>query len=95
MKKVIVLSLMLAGSILVLPGTEAKAASASAAGDPQIRVQIGQNRRNRRWRNTRVRRTVTTTRIRRIGRNRFRETIRVTYLPNGRTRTQIIRRQRL
>ena len=34
-------------------------------------------------------------RTRRVGAYRYRETIRVTYLPNGRTRTQVIRRVRL
>jgi hypothetical protein len=60
------------------------------ANAPQINIQVGQNRRNRRQ----VRRTVTTTRVVRVGRQRFRETIRTTYLPNGRTRTQVISRVR-
>jgi hypothetical protein len=38
---------------------------------------------------------VTTTRIRYIGRYRYRETLRITYLPNGRTRTRVISRVRL
>lgn len=59
--------------------------SANAA--TQIRLQIGRNRR--------VRRVVTTTRVVRVGRQRFRETVRTTYMPNGRTRTQIIRRVRV
>jgi hypothetical protein len=59
--------------------------------DPQIRVQIGRNNR-RRYRRAR---TVTTTRITRVGMWRYRETIRVTYLPNGTTRTTVISRQRL
>jgi hypothetical protein len=55
-------------------------------------VRIGP-RRNRRWnRRTRV---VTTTRITRIGRYRYRETIRTTYFANGRTRTNVISRVRL
>ena len=51
------------------------------------------NDRNRR--NNRRTRTVTTTRIVREGRWRYRETIRITYMANGRTRTQVIRRERI
>ena len=54
------------------------------------RVQIGD--RGRRYRSVR---TVTTTRIVGFGRNRYRETVRVTYLPNGRTITRVIARQRV
>lgn len=71
----------------VVPSIEAKTAATAVAADPQINVQIGRNRR--------IRRVVTTTRITRVGRYRYRETIRTTYLPNGRTRTQVISRVRL
>jgi hypothetical protein len=37
----------------------------------------------------------TTTRIVRYGRQRYRETIRVTHYPSGRTRTRVISRQRI
>jgi hypothetical protein len=92
MKKFLVLSLMVGAGIFALPSVEAKAAT-TAVEAPQIRVQIG-NQRNRRW-NNRQRRVVTTTRVTRVGRYRYRETIRTTYLPNGRTRTQVINRVRL
>ena len=78
--------------MFAMPSTEANAAT-TAVSAPQIRVQIG-NQRNRRW-NNRQRRVVTTTRITRVGRYRYRQTIRTTYLPNGRTRTQVINRVRL
>ena len=92
MKKFLVLSLMLGSIALVAPSVQASTTSAATSVDPQIRVQIGgQNRNNRRYRRVR---TQTYTRIVRYGRNRFRETVRVTYLPNGRTRTQVISRQR-
>lgn len=82
----------------MVPSTEAKAATATSA-EPQTWTQTAQNRRsrrveNRRWNNRRVR-TVTTTRIRRIGFRTYRETIRTTYLPNGGTRTVIINRVRV
>jgi hypothetical protein len=94
MKKAIVLSLMLGSSIVMLPSFEARAATPAAITDePQVMVQT-RRYRNRRWNNRRAR-TVTTTRVRWVGGRRIRETIRTTYLPNGRTRTQIIRRVRL
>jgi len=95
MKKAIVLSLMLGGSILALPSVEANAATPSVnAGEPQIVIQTGRRNRDRRWNNRRTR-TVTRTRISFVGGRRVRETIRTTYLPNGGTRTQVIRRVRL
>ena len=84
MKKALFLSMILGGSIMLLPSVEVNAAAPSAnVAAPQIRVEIGQNRRIR---------TVTTTRVRRVGFRTYRETIRTTYLPNGRTRTVIVRR---
>ena len=74
--------------IFIPVSAEAKTSGAAEAADPQIRVRIGNNRR-------RYRRSYTTTRITRIGRYRYRETIRVTYLPNGRTRTRVISRVRI
>lgn len=85
-------ALMLGSAAIAVPAAEAKSSSAAMASDPQIRVQIG--RGNRRWRN-RVVRTSTTYRIVGYGRNRFRETIRVTRYPNGRVVTQVIRRERI
>lgn len=92
MKKLLAMSLLVGAGMFAMPLIEANAATAAVSA-PQIRVQIG-NRRNRRW-NNRVRRVVTTTRITGFGRNRYRETIRTTYLPNGRTRTRVIRRARI
>ena len=94
MKKALVLSLMLGSSIVMLPSFEAKAATpAAVSGEPQVIVQT-RRYRSRRWNNRRAR-TVTTTRVRWVAGRRIRETIRTTYLPNGTTRTQIIRRVRL
>ncbi len=83
---------MLGAMVFAVPSVEAKSTASSASADPQIQIRVGQQ--NRRWNNRRVR-TVTRTRITRIGRYRYRETIRVTYLPNGRTRTQVISRTRI
>ena len=93
MKKFLVFSLMFGAMAFIVPSVEAKTGAASISVDPQIRVRIGQNRRNNRF-NRRVR-TVTQTRITRVGRTTYRETYRITYLPNGRTRTQVISRVRV
>jgi len=83
--------LILGTSIVAVPSIQAKTTTGMTALDPQIRVQIGSNRRAR----YRRARTYVTTRVRRVGPWRFRETVRTTYLPNGATRTVVINRQRL
>ena len=97
MKKLIITALMFAARVVFVPEISARSVSAGAAAvDPQIPVQIVRyqpRRYNRRY-YPRAR-TVVTTRTRRIGPWVFRETIRTTYLPNGMTRTVVIRRQRL
>ena len=96
MKKLILCALILGTSVIFVPSTEAKTTADLAVAAPQVRIQIGRNRRyNRRWNRRGFRRVVTTTRIRRIGVWTYRETIRTTYLPNGTIRRTIIRRQRL
>jgi hypothetical protein len=69
-------------------------AAANAAVAPQIRIQLGGGRRNNRDFNRRVR-TVTQTRLVRYGRQTFRETYQITYLPNGRSQTRLISRVRV
>lgn len=94
--KLVILSLVLGTLTAVVPAAEAKTsaplnnAASAAIVAPQIRVRIGRQRRhNRRMR------TVTTTRITRVGRMRYRETIRTTYWPNGRTTSRVISRVRI
>jgi len=89
MRKLLVLSLMLVASVIAIPSVEAKTTAVTAAAGPQIRVQIGGRQRNRRIR------TVTKTRIVRTRFGTFREVYRITYLPNGRTRTTVISRTRI
>ena len=92
MKKFLALTLLLGASVIFVPSIQAKPNNALAlnnSADPQIRIQLGGRQRNRR---TRV---VTRTRIVRQGRWTYRETYRITYLPNGRTRTQVISRSRV
>ncbi len=99
MKKIISLSLLLLSAVAFVPSAEAKSSNANNstvnyAAEPQIRVQIGPNRQRNNQRYNR-RRVVTQTRNVRVGRQRYRETYRVTYLPNGRTRTRLISRVRI
>jgi len=99
MKKFLTLSLLLAAAVFAVPSAQAKTnnvtglVSANAA-EPQVRVQIGPNRRNRRIRNNRVR-VVNRVRIVRYGRQRYPETIQIRYLPNGRTQTRVLSRYRI
>lgn len=80
---------MLGAMAFTVPSVEAKSPM-TVVTNPQINVQIGRRNRNRG-----VRRVVTTTRIRWVGRYRYRETIRTTYYRNGRTNVQVISRVRL
>ena len=89
MKRALILSLMLGAGVVALPATDANAATTNSIGEPQINVQIGGNRRRGRSR------TVTSTRTRFVNGVRYRETIRTTYLANGRTRTTVVNRVRL
>jgi len=92
MKKSLLFAVILGALTFVVPSVEAKTSGSTSVGEPQIRVQIGRaryrNRNRRMW-------VTTTTRIVGFGRHRYRETIRVTHYPNGRTTTQVIRRQRV
>ena len=93
MKKVIVTSLMLGAMAFVVPSAEAKATSTTTSVTPAQQIII-QPTRNRGRFNRRTR-TVTSTRVRWVGRYRYRETIRTTYFANGRTRTVVVNRVRL
>lgn len=90
MRKLLVLSLILGSMAFVVPTADARTTAISNAVDPQIRIQIGRQRRN----NSNVR-TVIRTRIVRRWNGTFRETYRITYFRNGRTREQLISRVRI
>lgn len=91
------ITLLMATLIIVVP--PAKANSGPISLEPTVAiVQVyrqGRWNRGRRWNNNRRVRVVTHTRLRWIGGRLFRETVRVTYLPNGRVMTQVIRRVRI
>jgi hypothetical protein len=87
MKKAIVLSVMLLAGITFVPSAEAQEMTTTMR--PQVRRQvIGVNRRGRV-------RTVTTTRIRRVGGIRYREVIQTKYNRNGTTTTRVLSRVRI
>ncbi len=106
MKRLLALTLSLAWMGLApLAGlaSEMKSSTVPAAGiatygtGPQVRIQIGRDRRDRRdrrWGWGRER-TVEQTRIVNYGGRTFRETYLVRYFPDGRTETTLINRERL
>lgn len=98
MKKLLTLSLLLLTAVVFVPSAQAKSATASNLtannAETQISVQVGQRRGRQVRRNQRVR-VVNRTRIVRVGRQRYRETIQIRYLPNGRTQTRVISRVRI
>lgn len=96
MKRLLTLVLtVLSVGFVSLPaeGNPSRTPAAAVAGKEQIRFQIGRRHRHRN-RFRRVHRTIIT-RIVWIGRHRYRETIEVTYLPNGRTYSRVIHRERI
>jgi hypothetical protein len=97
MKKLLALILTSVSLMLAVPNVST-VANANAATSPQIRVQIGRDRRYR-DRNWRYRngygRTVTQTRYVRRGWNTYRETYLIRYLPNGMVQTNLISRVRV
>jgi hypothetical protein len=88
MKKLLTISALLGSLIIFAPSQEANAASATNVAEPQIRIQLG----NQRGRN---RRSTIQTRIVRRGFATYRETYRVTYRRNGSVTTQLISRVRI
>lgn len=101
MKKFLTLSLLLGSIGFGAPSAEAKTAekanqSIESNAAPQDRWERNDRHdRNRRYNNRGRVRTETRTRIVRIGRQIFRETIQIRYLPNGRTQTRVISRVRI
>ena len=94
MKKLFILSLFVACTAIAVPAAEASSRAIAGAAMEAGSAQVWTQRRGRNW-NRGPRRTVITTRTRWINGRRYRERIRITYLPNGRTRVQVISRVRL
>jgi hypothetical protein len=107
MKRILTITLALASVGLFGLGSDLTTnTEAKAATPPQLRIQIGPQRRNRRWRNRDYEnrgdrvgygygQTVVQTRLVQRGWHTYRETYRVTYLPDGRTQTTLISRVRV
>jgi hypothetical protein len=104
MKKLLIATLMLASFGFIDLWQTSNTAEAATLGAPQVRIQIGQQRRyrDRYYRNRnhypfgeRVGYGRTFTRDVRVGYRLYRETYQMRYLPNGRTQTFLISRVRL
>jgi hypothetical protein len=96
MKKLLGVVLALASMGVVGIASEAKANEASVKAvtiAANASPQWERDRRGRRYNNRR--RSVTRTRVVRVGRRLYRETYVVRYLPNGRIHTQLISRVRI
>lgn len=94
MKKFITLSMLIAS--FAFTATFASAQSYFPQRDRNDNDRWDNRRDNdRSWRNNRRVRVTTRTRIVRQGFRTFRETLRITHLPNGRTRTELISRVRI
>jgi hypothetical protein len=108
MKRILTITLALASMGFFGLGSDLTTNTEAKAVTPQLRIQIGPQRRNRRWRNRDYRdenrgdrvgygygRTVMQTRLVQRGWHTYRETYQVTYFPNGETRTTLISRERV
>ena len=95
MKKLITTALIFGAAIVAVPSMSIIAATPAPQEMQRQNRQDNDRRDNDRNRNSRRGRTVTTTRIVREGRWRYRETIQTTYMSNGRTRTRVVSRVRI
>lgn len=98
MKKLLGLTLSLASIGFVASSAEAKAAGPTLSPATNVAASAAATQwqdRNRRGRYNRRVRVTTQTRLVRRGRQVYRETYQVRYLPNGRTVTRLISRVRV
>ncbi len=97
MKRILTLPLLLMTAVIFVPSAQAKTENAANLTLNNTEAQIyRQNRRNRQIRNNQGRvRVVNQTRTVRRGRQLYRETYQIRYLPNGRTQTRLISRVRI
>lgn len=89
MKKLFILSLIFGTFAVLVPAASAAVAETDTAVEQMRRMGPPQRHYNRRPR------SVIRTRTVRRGIRWYRETYRITYLPNGRTHIQVIRRVRI
>ncbi len=106
MKRLITLTLALASMAFFGLGSDLKTNTAVQAMPPQLRIQIGPQRRNRRWRDRDYEnrgerigygygQTRIETRLVQRGWHTYRETYQITYYSNGQTQTTLISRERV
>lgn len=99
MKRTLIFALIFGTAVIALPAVEAKAETGATAvnveQDWRYEQRRGRSRGRGRGNSYGRTRTYITTRIVRRGWARYRETIRVTRYPNGRTRIRVIRRVRI
>ena len=97
MKKLLTLGLLLS-SIVFIGSSNTASAAGRAVSKPQVRIELGQQRRyrGRGWaRGNRIGYGRTFTRDVQRGWRIYRETYQVRYLPNGYTQTVLVSRVRL
>lgn len=101
MKKFLTLTMLLGSIAFAAPSAEAKTVESQSrsveinAASQDRWERNDRYERDRRYNNRDRVRIETRTRIIRIGRQRYRETLQIRYLPNGRTQTRIVSRARL
>lgn len=93
LKKLLIVPVILGTVVLVPVAAEASPASAERSVVVNESSTLSVQPRGR-WNNRRPR-TVIRTRIVTVGFRRYRETVRYTYLPNGRVNTKVINRVRI
>lgn len=99
MKKLLTLLVTLASFAFFVPGMESGTTRAASLGKPQIRIELGQRRRHRRFENRGERvgygRVYTQTRLVQRGWHTYRETYQIRTFGNGQTQTTLISRVRV
>ena len=95
MKKIFTLTMLFAAMTFTAMFAQAQSRQTQQRNNQQYE----QNNRRNQQQNTRYNRrgvkVVTKTRIVRVGRQRYRETYQIKYLPNGRTQTKVLSRVRI
>jgi hypothetical protein len=99
MKKLLTLLVTLASFAFFVPGMESETTKAAALGKPQIRIEVGQRRRHRRYENRGERigygQVYTQTRLVQRGWHTYRETYQIRTFGNGQSQTTLISRVRV
>jgi hypothetical protein len=99
MKKLLTLVVTLASFAFFVPGMESGTSRAASLGKPQIRIELGQRRRHRRFENRGERigygQVYTETRLVQRGWHTYRETYQIRTFGNGQTQMTLISRVRV